>query len=330
MKIDRRGLLGWTGLAGAALAVPALGITPKAPANTGGIEQALHGFDTLPGDVAYMLRVKMSTPWETSRNPATPLFVGSAVKTFILAQFLKDVEDGRLDEAVQLPVDDSVRSISSPVFGDLIGKTPAKSVLEAMIAHSDNTATDIALKQVGVDRVRGFIAGAGLTSAKVPTSTRALFAYLAGAAAGADIFWADAQKISDGHYLGPTRTPMNDVETMKCSAADMVGYYERILGGEFIRTSAMRTEFRRISSMADSLWLLVPQDTPAYGKGGSIQWEDFNCFAAAGQMLLDGRLPVTFSFCVNWTGKPETIPGTFNQFAATIKAALAATAKAFG
>ena len=45
----------------------------------------------------------------------------------------------------QMAIDNSVRSLSSPVFLKLTGTTPAVIVLEAMIAHSDNTATDVAM-----------------------------------------------------------------------------------------------------------------------------------------------------------------------------------------
>ena len=331
-KVDRRAFLSWTGAAGAALAAPTVVTSgEQAASNTSAIERALRGFDKLPGDVSYMLRVgSPGTPWETSRNPATPLFVGSAIKTFILARFLKDVEIGRLDETAQFAVNNAIRSVSSPVFLNLTGKTAGKSVLEAMITHSDNTATDIALKATGADRVRSLVANAGLTSVKIPTSTRMLFSYLAGAAYGVDVGWRGALQIVDGHFFGKPRSPMNDRETMKCSAADFVTYYEKILAGELIHAPQMLTEFRRISSMADALWSVVPENTPAYGKGGSIEWENFNCFSLPGQMRLGGSVPVTFSFCVNWMGKPNTIPRVFDQFASTIKNALAATAKTFG
>ena len=77
-------------------------------------------------------------------------------KTFVLATYLQEVEAGRLDETEQLAVDDGVRSFSSPVFEHLTGTTQARSALEAMIAHSDNTGTDMALKRVTPARVRQF------------------------------------------------------------------------------------------------------------------------------------------------------------------------------
>ena len=69
---------------------------------------------------------------------------------------------------------------------------------------------------------------------------------------------------------------------------------------------------------------------PAYGKGGSIQWQDSNAFALAGQMLIGGTVPVTFSFAINWTGDASTQGAVFEPFGAAIEEALASTAKAFG
>lgn len=332
MQIDRRALLGWSGVAGASLAMPALLSAPALAAGSrSAIERALLGFNKLPGSVAYMIRVGRGgrNGLETSKNATTPMFVGSAIKTFILARFLMDVEDGRLNPTQPLTIDDSVRTLSSPVFLDLAGKTSGSSVLEAMIAHSDNTATDIAMAQVGVKRVRAFIASARLSSVRIPTSTRRLFSYLAGAPYGVDVGWQGVQQILNGKLFGPARSPMNDQETMQATAADMVQYYERILGGEFIRSAEMQTEFRRISSMADGLWRVVPVNTAAYGKGGSIEWNNFNCFCLPGQMLIGATTPATFFFCVNWTGKPATIPAVRDRFAAVIKDVLAETAKAF-
>ena len=50
------------------------------------------------------------------------------------------------------------------VFDHLSGTASACTVLEAMIAHSDNTATDAAMRRVGVDNVRAFLLKAKLTT----------------------------------------------------------------------------------------------------------------------------------------------------------------------
>ena len=120
--------------------------------------------------------------WQYAYKPTLPMFVGSAIKTFILARFLQGVESGALSEQELLPLSNAVRSLSSSIFGsspddddNLTGKASARTVLEAMISHSDNTATDMALHRLGVDQVRAFIASAGLHTTRIPESTRVLF-----------------------------------------------------------------------------------------------------------------------------------------------------------
>ena len=72
------------------------------------LDAALARFRRLPGRTAYKLRVsRPGTPWETSHQADRPLFVGSAIKTFINLKFLQDVEDGRLSEDTEEAVDDA-------------------------------------------------------------------------------------------------------------------------------------------------------------------------------------------------------------------------------
>lgn len=330
-KLDRRHFLNLAGLTAGAVAAPAVIATAaQAAPDTSAITRALRGMEKLPGDVGYRMRVGGKRPFTANHRANARMFVGSAVKTFILTRYLKDIEKGRLDEAASLRVDDSHRMLSSSVFEEMTGKTRATSVLEAMITHSDNTATDIAMSEVGVERVRAFIASAGLTSVSIPLSTRHLFSYLAGERYGVDVGWEGMLRIADGKLFGKPRPPLNDRETMAGSAADFVDYYERILAGSFLRTPAMQREFRRISSMPRSYWAAAPDNSVAFGKGGSVEWKGFNCFCLPGQVVLASGVPVTFSFCVNWTGKPSTIPGVADQFRSTISEALAAAAKVFG
>ena len=66
----------------------------------------------------------------------------------MLAAYLQEIEAGRLSGAEQLDINDGVRSVGGGVFDHLSGTTTARNVLEAMIAHSDNTATDVAMRRV--------------------------------------------------------------------------------------------------------------------------------------------------------------------------------------
>ena len=51
----------------------------------------------------------------------------------------------------------------------------------------------------------------------------------------------------------------------------------------------------------------MPPETVAYGKGGSIDWDDFHCICIAGQMIVAG-VPITFCVTINWTGPLMACP----------------------
>ena len=187
MTIDRRRVLA---LAASACAAPALVNTAGAAGDPARVQAAVERFARLsPTTSALVVAEHLAAPWRVAHDPGARLFVGSAVKTFILAQYLREVEAGRLTEKAQLAIDDAVRSPASPVFLKLTGTTEARSVLEAMIAHSDNTATDVALAAAGPAQVRALIAAAGLKDTQIPDSTRRLISYLAGAPEGSDFGW---------------------------------------------------------------------------------------------------------------------------------------------
>ena len=320
MNMSRRMLMPSIALAaGSARAAAAADASP-------GVTDAVARFAAIPATASCLIESgHPAKPWRAAHDAGKELFVGSAIKTFILARFLLDVEEGRLSEDRQLDVNDAVRSLVSPVFLHLTGTTAARSVLEAMIAHSDNTATDIAMAAVGPDRVRHLIAEAGLKKTRIPASTRRMISYLAGAPAGRDLGWDGMLAMEKGTQPGPSRPTINDTETMTSSAEDLVAWYRMALSERVFKTPEMRTEFRRIQAMANAIAVAIPPDTIAYAKGGSIDWEDFHCNCFAGQMIANA-LPVTFAFTINWTGPADGTKAVFEAFLASVRDALRAAA----
>jgi beta-lactamase class A len=287
---------------------------------SGSLDAALRRFLALPGTKSYLIHVGQGGALRRiAHQPGLFLFTASAYKTFVLGQYLRDVEAGRLSEDEQLAIDDSVRDPSSPVFLELTGTTTARSVLEAMIAHSDNTATDLATEKVGADRVRALIAEAGLLSIRIPESTRRFRSYITGAPAGVDLGWPGVL-----HPPGPLRSPLNDVITLAGSARDFVSWYEQALRGAFFTTWETLTEFKRIQAMSVQIAQAVPPDTPAYAKGGELPWPGLSTKSFAGQIVVagDGRTPVTFCFIVNWNGPESDFPAVEAEFFAAIKGIL--------
>lgn len=265
------------------------------------LQTQLVQFKQFPGTNSF--RIDVGDDTVASDSASTQLFVASAIKTLIVCQYLREVEAERLSEDEQLPVNDSVRTDASPVLLNLTGTTTGRSILEAAITHSDNTATDIALLRAGPNRVRSFIAAAGLNATLIPDSTRRFFSYNVGAPLGVDIGWSGVQQVlATRHLPGPPRQPLNNQQTLASSADDLVSYYKRALAGAFFSKPETLVEFKRIH-LSNTFF---PADTVGYGKGGSGDWVadvsnvgDFHALSYAGQMVV-GKIPVTFCFVVNW------------------------------
>jgi beta-lactamase class A len=129
-------------------------------------------------------------------NADKMLFAASAIKTLVLCEALRQADAPDLIDTLEsreLVLDSSVWSLGSPTFNPptLSGLVSERTVLEAMIMRSDNTATDMALKLVGAGNVRNFIASVGLTNTRIPDSTRAFTGYVFGAPNYFTLPWDD-------------------------------------------------------------------------------------------------------------------------------------------
>jgi len=278
-------------------------------------------FKSLPGDVA----VKIHAPAANGKpeflvesNASKTMFVGSAIKTFILCEALRQADSPQVVQtlkAEQLALDASVWSVDSATFNppNLIGKVSERTAIEAMILHSDNTGTDMCLKHVGPDKVRAFIASAGLKSVMIPESTRAFFGYLLGAKDYVNFTWEEIGAAANSPIVN---SPMNQAQSLAASADDFISYYARALQGEFFQNKESLNEFRRILAMSDAIWLLpLPLGVSAFCKGGSIDVAGFHAVCVPGAMLFDGRW-VYFCLTINWYAKAETDVDTVKAFAA--------------
>jgi beta-lactamase class A len=258
-------------------------------------------------------------------NSSKQMFVGSAIKTFVLCEALRQADSPKVAQTLvtqQLALDASVWSLDSATFNppNLIGKVSERTALEAMILHSDNTGTDMCLKHVGPDKVREFVASAGLKSVMIPESTRVFFGYLLGAKDYKTFTW---EEIGAAANLPIVNSPMNKVESLAASADDFVSYYSRALQGEFFQNKETLNAFRRILSIGDAIWLVpLPLGVSAFVKGGSIDVPGFHALCVPGGMLFDDRW-VYFCLTINWYAAAETDPSTVGAFAAACSRALA-------
>ncbi len=284
-------------------------------------------FKTLPGDVGikiYAPAVNGKPEFLVESNASKTMFVGSAIKTFILCETLRQADSPNVVQTLNaklLSLDASVWSVDSATFNppNLIGKVSQRTALEAMIMHSDNTGTDMAIKEAGPEKVREFVASAGLKNTMIPESTRAFFGYLLGAKDYKGFSWAEIGAAANASIVN---SPMNKVQTLASSADDFVSYYSRALQGEFFKNKETLTEFRRILTLGDAIWLLsMPLGASAFVKGGSIDVTGFHALCAPGAMLFDDRW-VYFCLTINWYAKAETDVETVKAFTMAASRAL--------
>jgi len=320
-------------LAKAAVTIGAASITLSAPAAerpTLSADEILAPFKSLPGEAS----VKIYAPavdgkpefLAATANSAKTLVVGSSIKSFILCEALRQADSPSVVKTIserELALDASVWNLSSPTFNppNLSGKASERTALEAMIMHSDNTGTDMCLKQVGTNNVRAFIASAGLKNTFVPDSTRVYVGYLLNAPNYKTFSWEDLQKayVSDQQMTNP---PLNTVETLSASADDFISYYPRALQGEFFRHKETLAEFRRILSLGEDVAAIMPLGVSGFAKGGNVDTPGYHGGSVAGGMAFDNRW-VYFCFIYNWKAPAVHDPETNALVGSRIVRALA-------
>ena len=296
-------------------------------------EDILARFEPLPGTKALKVwapGTKNGREFEVSLNPQVPLFCGSSFKAFVHCEGLRQIDGPGVRSALRttmLDLDESVWSLSSTVFNPphLSGVVSYLTALEAMISHSDNTATDMAMKQVGVANVRNFIASIGLNSTRVPNSTRQYFAYIFGVPNWETVTWDELVAAAAGDE--PLAHPIiNDVQTMVSSPDDFVSFYSRALQGEFFDHPQTLTEFRNVLQLADALQFVVPLGASGFGKGGSIDAGGSHAFCIAGGMYIPERW-VFFTTMINWQKDVDVDAETVGAFLEATRATCAQVAE---
>jgi beta-lactamase class A len=318
-----------TGAAAATVGAAVVGLPEVASATNGSpsADRIARLFAKLPGTVAYRIyapATKRTPRYDVSAKAGRQLFIGSAFKTFVLHEALRQADSPQVVQTItqqQLTLDASVWSPDSATFNppNLSGVVSERTALEAMILHSDNTGTDMSMKHVGTDNVRSFIASLGLTKTLIPESTRSFVGYLLGAPDYLTFTWDQYVAAQNAPIVNP---PHNQVQTLASSADDLVDFYAKALQGKYFQHEETLNEYRAILWLGDVIQLLpVPLGASAYAKGGSVDVPGFHALCAAGAMNFDD-VWVYFCFTINWTAPAETDPATVMAWAAAASKAL--------
>ena len=249
-------------------------------------------------------------------NADQRMFVASTMKSVILCERLRQLDSPTVEEQIaghELALDQSVWSPGSTIFNppDLSGLVSERTAMEAMMVHSDNTATDMVLKEAGADAVRRFIASIGLKKTMIPDSTRIFAAYLVGAPNYKTITWDELVKFPPGPLAHPF---LNNVETLASSPDDLVSFFSRALQGSFFSHKETLFQFRRILLLGDINHLVpFPLGLSVFGKAGYADIPDAHARSIAGAVYFPNRW-VYFSMVLNWDAEQADDPETVKAF----------------
>jgi beta-lactamase class A len=228
-------------------------------------------------------------------------------------------------ESNDIALNTSIWSLGSPTFNppNLSGKVHERAAVEAMITSSDNTATDMIFKAAGVENIRAFINSAGLKRTRVPDSTRVFSGYVFGADNYKTIGWQQLLNVAaEGVLVHPF---LNDVQTMASCPDDFVSYYSRALRGNFFQHRETLSEYRRILTLCDYIYLVpLPLGASAYAKSGNVDFPGFHARSIAGGLFSSNRW-IYFAFVINWYSEEGDNSKTVNQFFSAIHRSLTST-----
>jgi beta-lactamase class A len=276
--------------------------------------EILQAFRGLPGTVGLKLwapAMAGGPEWAVSQNPDEQMFIASAFKAFVLAETLRQLEEA-IDPAsttppagqfaaglrTLLPLNDSVFMPGSTVLNPphLSGEISLRTALEAMISHSDDTATDIVLKYFGAENVQAFVDNMGLTQTVIPASGAQFIGYIMGLPDWQQTTWV---QLEADQFPDP-RPILNDTITMASSPADLVSFYSRTLTGEMFQRETTLATYRTILSWSDAVPQAIPLGANGFGKGGQVSASGSNALSFAGGMYVPNRW-IYFAMLLNWS-----------------------------
>jgi beta-lactamase class A len=201
--------------------------------------------------------------------------VGSSFKAFVAAEFARQVAAGDLDPDARVEITPEICVDSSDMTDQLLdGATiPLQEAAEAMIAVSDNTATDIVLRAVGAERVRDLIRELGLTNTSIPDSTASLY---------------QRWQTNPGAHVNASLVAMADlVRFYRATVAD------RALG---VATDRFLVLMREEDLLQGARW---PNDATCYRKSGMVEPPPLLAMGMAGALVATSGEVTAFAFALN-------------------------------
>jgi beta-lactamase class A len=305
-------------------AAPAMAIAASTAAQAqslGGLSGQIKDlFEALPGTKT----LKILAPgtdgdagFHVAIHPGQRIFVASAFKAYVLAALMKCLDSEDIVDKLKttdVTLDANAFAFGSDIFNEpnVTGIVSLRTAAEAMIMHSDNTATNLVMAWLGVDTIRAFIAGFPARQTQIPDNTRAFGAYLFGLPDYKTASY-DEVKAAAEQSTGLAHPFLNDVQTMASTAADFILLMSRTLPGGYFQHQETQNEYRRILALADGVFEAVPFGVTGFAKTGYADFPNQHARSNVGAMTFGGRW-VYFASIINWDAAEGADPATVQQW----------------
>lgn len=118
---------------------------------------------SFPGDVGYYMR-RLDGSQAAEHNPDLPLMAASVIKIPIMVAAFREIAAGRLDPDLEVAVPPEEKKPSCGALNYLHDglRVTVMDLITLMIILSDNTATNLMIDRLGIDRVNGAMAALGI------------------------------------------------------------------------------------------------------------------------------------------------------------------------
>jgi len=163
--------------------------------------------------------VDLQTGLDIGGKKDAPVILASVFKVLVALEFFAQADEGELDPTTVIsisPENFTAGPTGVSIFDDPVNLT-LRDLCKSMMAVSDNTATDVLLNLVGLDRVNARAHACGCTATQIESTLRRLFDRMA-----ADIGFSDYPQLfaAQSGLLGPeARIKSSDPVLIDASSA---------------------------------------------------------------------------------------------------------------
>lgn len=236
----------------------------------------------------------------TSAQPNKKGHIASAYKFFVALACAQAISQGRFKWTTCLPIDATARVPASPITDTLPdgAEMTIFDLTQAMIAVSDNTATEVLQKFIGRTALQAVLNEYGLNSTQLPASLPRYFSLAQQGVAATE--------------------PVAAIST----AADLVRAYEFAYSRDELLAANGETFWRMMRTEDQQQNKVWGKDIICYRKSGYLEIPPFYGMTLAG-MLRSAHHCMTFAFVYNFEQPDEkTAESNLLTFQSSLKAIL--------